>query len=259
MKTSIFYFSATGNCLKVTRDLARELGDAELINIAKVNDSQIILTADRVGIIFPVYMFGMPLIVSRFIKKLKADKDKYIFAIATCGGKAANSLGQTEKELEAIGLKLSAGFIIKMPGNYIPLYGALPESKQQEMFSKEAGRIKEIGKIVRTALLMEIEKDLSVYRGLFSWIYKIGSKKIPAMDSGFWVNEKCNSCGSCVRVCPVENIELIEGKPRWFHKCEQCMACLQWCPQEAIQYGKKTTGRKRYHNPETKLQDLLLK
>ncbi|MCB2357259.1 hypothetical protein [Clostridium estertheticum] len=40
-------------------------------------------------------------------------------------------------------------------------------------------------------------------------------------------------------------------------KCEQCFACLQWCPQKAIQYGKKTAMRKRYHHPDVEIADIL--
>jgi Pyruvate/2-oxoacid:ferredoxin oxidoreductase delta subunit len=35
------------------------------------------------------------------------------------------------------------------------------------------------------------------------------------------------------------------------------MACIQWCPQEAIQHKNKTSKRKRYHNPEVSLQEIL--
>jgi MinD superfamily P-loop ATPase len=58
-------------------------------------------------------------------------------------------------------------------------------------------------------------------------------------------------------VCQVENIEMKDGKPTWLHHCEQCLACLQWCPQEAIQVGRKTEGRKRYHHPEITASDLM--
>jgi len=43
----------------------------------------------------------------------------------------------------------------------------------------------------------------------------------------------------------------------WQHHCEKCFACLQWCPQEAIQFGSKTSGRKRYHHPDVKLADMV--
>ena len=84
----------------------------------------------------------------------------------------------------------------------------------------------------------------------------MGSPRIPAMDKDFFSDEKCNGCGICSKVCPVNNIEIIKAKPVWMHRCEQCMACLQWCPQEAIQYGKNTTGRTRYRHPSVKLEDI---
>ena len=60
------------------------------------------------------------------------------------------------------------------------------------------------------------------------------------MDKQFRVDDKCNQCGICGKVCPSENITMQEGKPVWNHHCEQCFACLQWCPKKAIQYGKRT-------------------
>ena len=258
MRTTIFYFTGTGNCLKVAHDLAKELGDTEIISIPKVINSEIDLSVDRIGIIYPVYMFGMPLIVSKFINKLKTAKEKYIFSIATYGGMPGGSLGQTARELKAIGLKLSAGFGIAMPGNYTPLYGAIDEKKQESMFVKESKRIVEIASIIKERKKARIEENNFLTNAIFSGlIYKAGSPKIPYMDKDFWSDEKCNSCGTCVKVCPVDNIELIDKLPIWLHKCEQCFACLQWCPKEAIQYGKNTVTRTRYHHPEIKLQDII--
>ena len=82
------------------------------------------------------------------------------------------------------------------------------------------------------------------------------------MDRAFQVDEKCNGCGICSRVCPVGNIRMVDDagephrRPVWQHRCEQCFACLQWCPQEAIQFGSKTSGGKRYHHPDVKLADM---
>jgi len=255
--TTIFYFSGTGNSLKVSRDLAAELGDANVISIPKVIGKEIDLSSQRIGIVYPVYMFGMPLIVSKFIKQLKAAKGKYIFAVATCGGKAGNTLGQNAVELKSQGLVLAAGFIVKMPGNYTPLYGAIPVDKQNKMFDMEKQRIKDIAAIVKANQGGKIEKDAPLLRGLLSLIYRLASSKIPLLDKDFWVNELCTSCGICAKVCPVNNIKLSDGKPQWLRKCEQCFACLHWCPVEAIQYGKNTAGRKRYRHPEVKLEDLI--
>ncbi|MEW5757948.1 MAG: EFR1 family ferrodoxin [Candidatus Omnitrophota bacterium] len=259
MKTVIFYFSGTGNCLKVAQDIAAGLKDTEIIAIPKVIDeSEISTKANNVGIIYPVYMFGMPLILSRFIKKLKFNSAQYIFSVATYGGMMGSTLIQTKRELKKQGIKLSAGFGIKMPGNYTPLYGALPLDKQEKMFAKENEKIKLICEIVKASKEAPIEKGLILENLLLSGIiYNVCSPQIPSMDKSFWVNDKCNSCGICQKVCPVKNIKIVDAKPAWLGKCEQCMACLQWCPKEAIQYGKRTIGRKRYHHPQISLDDII--
>jgi len=257
MSTTIFYFSGTGNSLKVARDLAAGLGDANVISIPKVIDKEIDLSAQRIGIVYPVYMFGIPLIVSRFIRQLKVTQDKYIFAVATYGGKAGNTLEQNAAELKSQGLELAAGFLIKMPGNYTPLYEAIPVDKQNKMFDIEKQRIKDVSAIVKDKRRCKIEKDTPLLRGLLSLVYRLASPKIPFMDKDFWANALCTGCGICAKVCPVNNIKLSDGKPQWLRKCEQCFACLHWCPAEAVQYGKNTLGRKRYRHPEAKLEDLI--
>jgi NAD-dependent dihydropyrimidine dehydrogenase PreA subunit len=68
-------------------------------------------------------------------------------------------------------------------------------------------------------------------------------------DRKFSVDDRCTSCGRCVEVCPVGNVRLEGDRPAWLHHCEQCMACIQLCPTEAIQAGKKTEKRGRYHHP----------
>lgn len=256
MTTTLFYFSGTGNSLKVARDLAAELGDTNIVSIPKAIKETLDLSAKHIGIIFPVYMFGLPLIVKEFIKKLHPAKGRYIFSIATYGGKAANTLGIGSQLFKNQGLELSAGFLVKMPGNYTPLYGAIAQDKQNILFEKEKLKIKEIAAIIKTTQVHKVEKDLLFFRWLFSAIYKLAGPKIPLMDKDFWADQNCNSCGICVKVCPINNIELQDGRPKWLHHCQQCMACLQWCPKEAIQYGKSTVGRKRFHHPDIKLQDL---
>lgn len=259
MSTTLYYFTGTGNCLYAARKLAAELGGAEIVNIVRLDAKPVDTAAGRIGIIYPVYMFGMPLIVSRFLKKLSSLKGRYIFAVATYGGMPADSLGQTAAELRLQGQTLSAGFGLRMPGNYTPLYGALPAEKQKKLFLRAEQRIREIAAAVREKRQCRIERGNFFVNLLFSGlIYRLGSPRIPDMDNGFWTDMKCTGCGVCVKVCPVKNIVLADGKPKWLHRCEQCMACLQWCPETAVQYGTRTIKRRRYHNPGVKVQDMII-
>jgi len=259
MKTAIYYFTGTGNSLTVAKDLARELEPSELIPIARLMDSDSIsLESEQVGLVFPVYMWGMPLIVKDFVEKLSLPESAYVFGIATYGGMAGGTLLQLHKMLKRKGSKLAAGFGIHMPGNYTPMYGAWPEEKQEKLFAQEKQRIREIAEIIKARKPAKIESSFFLLNPIFSGlIYKVSSPKISGMDEKFWVDENCNGCGICLEVCPVDNVQLEDGKPYWLHTCQQCMACLQWCPQEAIQHGKKTPGRRRYHHRAVKVSEII--
>ena len=66
-------------------------------------------------------------------------------------------------------------------------------------------------------------------------------------DKAFTASAACNGCGQCVKRCPLNNITLPDGKPVWGGRCTHCMACICYCPTEAIEYGKKSAGKPRYH------------
>ncbi len=258
MKTTLYYFSGTGNSLKVARDISEKLGDTEIISIRDIADKDVIPSSSCIGFIFPVYAYGLPLIVSRCIKKLVFERsDKYFFAVATCKDKKGGSMYQLANELKAKGLKLSADFTVKMPGNYIYSYELESIEEQEEKFKQWETKLNEIvvdiknreNKIQRTSF-MEREYQLKI-------IYGIASHLFNKWDQRFWSDNNCNGCGICQSVCPVRNIALKHNKPVWMNKCEQCFTCINWCPKVAIQCGQKTIGRKRYHNPAVKLKDLL--
>lgn len=49
--------------------------------------------------------------------------------------------------------------------------------------------------------------------------------------------EKCDGCGTCVDVCPVEVFEIKEGKSVVVNsdECLVCRACEVQCPNNAIE------------------------
>lgn len=262
MKTTIYYFSGTGNSLAVARDLASNLkGDVELSPIAEELKKEIIdINEDCVGIVYPVYFEGTPLIVSRFIEKINADNGTYFFGVATYGGMAAGAMNHLAAKLRPKGIKLSSGFVIQMPGNYAPMYDAFSKELQDKVFTKEKIKIKEIADIINDRNELPLENGNIITRILLTEIgHRIFTRKFPIQDKNFYANEQCSSCGTCEKVCPVGNIVLENGSPKWQHHCEQCFACFHWCPEKSIQCGSKTVKRVRYHHPEIKLKDILIK
>lgn len=82
-------------------------------------------------------------------------------------------------------------------------------------------------------------------------------KKVKLRDTGYLTSIQCKACGICEKVCPVSNIEIVNGIPTFKHQCEQCMACIQLCPHAAINYKNKTHTRLRYHNKDITIKDYI--
>jgi ferredoxin len=257
MKRTIFYYTGTGNSLWVAKTLAQELGDTELLSIADWAPGRNGVNAKVIGLVFPVHIWGLPGRIIQFVNQLKGRQPDYVFAIAVNAGQVANTLVQLKNILAQRGLKLSTGFEIKMPSNYIPWGGPGPKQKHNRRFEMAKIKISKIATAINGQNNDLIEKGPLWQRLLFTIFYKMLFSYVPKMDRKFWVDEKCNQCAICGKVCPSANITFQEGKPVWNHRCEQCFACLQWCPKEAIQYGKRTAKYERYHHPAIQVKDVL--
>lgn len=253
--TRLYVYTGTGNSLWVARQLALEL-NATVQFIPNLSDD-LKLEADRIGIIFPVHIWGLPSHVVQFIQHLQVNPNTYFFGLAVNAGQPAATLLQLRRLLSKSGKSLALGYSIVLPSNYTPWGGPGPIEKQQRLFREAQEKVKAIAGTILREERKEVERGPFWQNILFSCIYRLSLRSVRKMDKKFWADGKCNRCGVCAKVCPASNIEMIDEKPSWLHRCEQCLACLQWCPQEAIQYGEKTVTYARYHHPEVVLKDIL--
>jgi NAD-dependent dihydropyrimidine dehydrogenase PreA subunit len=254
--TTLYAYTGTGNSLWIARQLALELKEAT-VEFIPYPTGDFRVGADRVGIIFPVHIWGLPSHVVQFIHHLQVNPETYFFALAVNAGQPAATLLQMQKLMSTRKGSLALGYSIVMPSNYTPWGGPGPIDTQQRLFKEAQEKVKAIAGPILRGERKSVDKGPFWQNIVFSWIYKMSYRSVHKMDKKFWVDDKCNSCGICLNVCPAGNIEMINQKPSWLHRCEQCLACLQWCPQEAIQYGGKTVKYSRYHHPEVILKDLL--
>jgi len=256
----IFYFTGTGNSLAAARKLAAKLGDTQVMPIPLLmEEDAVALPYERIGFAFPVYYATVPLIVRRFIRKLKLDPSQYIYGVATYGGQPGLVFEHLGRLVAESGGKLSAGFALHMPGNYIIKYGAMTPAAQQTLFRKEETKLELFADTVKRKTPV-IPKTIAVFR-LFEQMDEKIIADFGRMASNFHVTGRCDGCGTCARICPVHNISISStGKhPNWGDTCERCMACIQWCPRQAIEYADKTKKRTRYRNPEIALKDMFIK
>lgn len=258
MKTTIYYFSATGNSLHVAREIAAKLEDCTLVSMPELRESETITTdAERVGFAFPTHYFGLPPLVSSFITKLETDKDSYIFAVTTSGSNRhfSSALQQVAMLLTEKGRKLSAGFHIDMISSYTPLSDLPPLEKTNKKLDQAELAIEKAANAISA---VRSNHEAEHFWLPFHAINKYWRRNLlPHAYRKFSCTDACTSCGNCERVCPVNNISLHAGKPQWRERCQECLACLHFCPVKSIEFGSRTAGRKRYHHPKITFTDLI--
>jgi formate hydrogenlyase subunit 6/NADH:ubiquinone oxidoreductase subunit I len=257
MHTTIYYFSGTGNSLAVAKELAEKLGNCQLTPIAQVwQQDRIVADAERVGLVFPLYYLGLPKLVLEFVQKADFSASQYTFAVMTRGAPfMGGALHHLKQLLSSKSQQLQAGWYVDMPSNYIPWFTLPAEEAQRIMFQKASQKV--------LNLVEQVQRGAHVYeRELLFWLRPFRNnpylKAANHKDRHFQVENNCNSCGICQKVCPVKNITLTAGsQPEWQHHCQECLACLHACPQRAIQFGKNTHKRGRYRHPAVTLKELM--
>ena len=271
MKSSVYYFSATGNSLYVAKELSAAVG-ADLIPVASAHNSGgTAVFAGSIGIVFPVYYNRIPVIIEEFLMKAAFSSEQYIYFLCTYGGAPGDSLKQVSSILSGRGIGLSAAFGVHMPQNAF--------SKPWE----DAGRIssKAVKKIARIAVRISNRKkgmlpSDRILTAVFRPMGKIvdaptkkalaGISGLPAdtdlkmliynADKGYSVSDICSGCGICARVCPVDNIEMVNERPSWLNHCENCTACYNWCPSGAVRSEIVHRGF-HYRHPEISLGEII--
>ena len=252
----ILLFSGTGNSLHVANLLSARLGD-EIITLPLKNGGILNKDFERIIWVFPVYSWGVPPVVSRWIKEIDIPRAEDVahHAVMTCGDDIGQADMMWRKEIEARGWRTAGTFSVQMPNTYVLMKGfdVDSESLAEEKIKAAASRVEEISeKIVNLP-----HPDYSdVVRGGFAWIktkliypYFV---KFEMSPKPFHSTTACTGCGVCARSCPLANITMIKARdghpaPAWGQNCALCLGCYHACPHHAVAYGKitKNKGQKK--------------
>lgn len=247
MNNRIYFFTGTGNSLKVAKDIASALPECEIVAVCKNMNVEIPTGYERIGFVFPSYFGGVPDMVVDFIHNAHFSKEsaKYYFVVATYGARVGNPITQTRNLFSEKSLHLDYGGKVIMGGNNVLLYD------MYNFILKSALRAynKRVNIVVQD--IKNLKTNEGVYMNKFrerKYLKVMGD--VHETDRHYNVNNACISCGICQSVCPAGNITFSNGRPVFHHQCQYCLACIQYCPKKAINYKNKTQKRKRYTHPD---------
>ena len=159
----IYYFSGTGNSHYVAEVLSKSLQDT----MQSIESAQGIKQDEMIGIVTPVYFFGLPDIVKDFLERLSASSKSYLYLVVTYGGKPGNIGKEANKIMQKKGTGFYAMYGVKMVDTYIPMYDASKnekiESQIDPQIEKIITRIKErrIGDYLKGTVPVLINKACS--------------------------------------------------------------------------------------------------
>lgn len=249
----VFYYSATGNSLWVAKELAEKQGERlvcvtdELKQGSGLHD--VIGENEAMGFVFPVHAWNPPDTLLRFIKRMAIEGNgHYVYAVATCGDSAGNTMKVLSKALAEKGLGLGACWEMAMPNNYLPLQDV---DSPQVAYDKLAKAEAMTAHINRCVSARSTEKQLIAegFKSLKTSLIGFFFRRLGKGTKPFHVTGACTGCGFCEKICLSHAIHMRERRPTWEKTCDQCFACINRCPTRAIQYGKKTAKRGRYCHP----------
>lgn len=237
----IYYFSGTGNSRYVASRLASLLGDETKVITP---DTEAQTDEQSLGIIFPVYAWGLPNIVERFVTRNAGiiAKSQYVYCVMTCGDDMGYADHIMKKQLNG---HLNAAFSVPMPNTYVCLPGFNTDSSEvaKAKVAKTTGMLNSIARWITKK-----EGVTQVTRGAMPWMKSYVLRplfnRFLVTDKYFHATDLCSRCGLCTRNCPTGNINMTGSGTRWNnHYCTGCLRCYHSCPKRAIEFGPFTKGK----------------
>lgn len=248
----ILYFSGTGNSEYAAKRISREIND-EVVNLfpkIRSRDFSQIRSDKPWVVVTPTYAWRIPRIIKEWLEKTNLVGSRNMYFVMTCAG----SVGNAEKYLKKLCAKknwnYSGCISILMPENYIAMFSSPEHDRALEMIEQAEGAIDKAALLIKNneavpqpAKTVKDKMSSGIVNDVFYPLYVHANK--------FYAKDTCISCGKCVKVCPLDNVRLADGKPVWGKDCTHCMACINRCPTRAIEYGKHTEGLTRYVCPKS--------
>ena len=234
---NVYVFSGTGNTLLVANKIAEIFNKNN--NLCSVTKMENIKPSDinldgTIGIGWTVAFWNTYPFVRKWIDNLPDGMGTKVFLFDTMGDSSCRMIAHIAEILKNKNYNVIAaqGFI--MPNNFLlVLKDDKNKQKIEKTFVKVEKYVQNIIKnkavVAKTNIFTKIAFIITSFITTKLWNTKL-AKKIMKFKTD---KTKCNGCGVCVKLCPLENIE-IKTIPEFKNKCIFCLRCVSYCPQQAL-------------------------
>ena len=136
MKTTIYFYTGTGNSLWTAGQIAGRLDPSELIPLEQSKERLCFLRFGAYRSGFPRAYLGGTAACNRIYFTAESRSEAIYFCCCRqCRSSCSNAYYNCERFYKRKHLHLACGFSIDLPSNYIPWGGAIHEDKQQKKFT----------------------------------------------------------------------------------------------------------------------------
>lgn len=248
----IIYFTGTGNSRFVAKRIAERTGDKAVDAAQWIRERKNAAFTEPSTYVFvsPIYVAAPPRVFQDFIRNSSFPAGSRVWFIMTCSGGMGAAPIYCQKLADEKGMAYLGTAQVRMPQNYLVFFKTFPAEENRKKIQAALPEIDALAERISRGETFA-EPDIKFYdypstqmilAPYYRWF--IGAEK-------FYATDACIGCGKCAAVCPLGNIELKDGHPVWGSACTHCMGCISLCPREAIEYGKRTKGKLRYHGPDS--------
>ncbi len=246
----VLYFSATGNTEFVAEEIARRIGDecVNLLDRIKNDDFSTVYSEKPFVICAPVYVCEIPRFMTAYLKKLNFSGCRNVYFILTSGGYCGPSGNLLKNIFKAKKMICHGHAEFKMPRNYVASdsYPMLEKDEAEKRILDSYAKLNQVASDI-LALKKLTARHIFLFETLITVPFNPLWCKYKLTAKDFYAEDSCITCGKCEKLCPLNNIKIIDKKPVWSDSCTHCMACIGNCPVNAIQYGDVTKNKTPYN------------
>ena len=200
----------------------------------------------RIIWVFPTYSWGVPPAISRFITEVNFTGVQAInhYMVTTCGDDIGQTADMWRKLINHRKWVAATAYSVTMPNTYVLMKGFDVDSP--EVVAAKMGAMPARVEAVASAIKRGFA-DSDVVRGSWAWVKTAivypYFRRFCMSPRPFHATDACITCGLCARSCPMENIGMADGRPRWGNRCALCLRCYHTCPTHAVAYGSATAAK----------------